>query len=119
MLLFTFQLNAQQVTWQCSNVIVENPFAFVSVWNDFMESDLGKSMSPNAIFQFDHSSSEFSSTHQVCWFSDNAADLDANWTKFFTSPTLNTAWYLSDMERECCSRIINSWSILNRRSCWI
>ena len=40
MLLLTFQLNAQQVTWQCSNVIVENPPAFVSVWNDFMESDL-------------------------------------------------------------------------------
>ena len=91
MLLLTFQLNAQQVTWQCSNVIVENPAAFVSVWNDFMDSDLGKSMSPNAIFQFDHSSSEFSSTHQVCWFSDNAADLDANWTKFITSPTMNTA----------------------------
>ena len=82
---------SQQVTWQCTNVIVENPSAFMSVWNDFMESDFGKTLSPNAIFQFDHTSSEFAATHQVCWFSENAADIQANWDKFRNSKMMNTS----------------------------
>ena len=82
---------SQQVTWQCTNVIVENPSAFMSVWNDFMESDFGKTLSPNAIFQFDHTSSEFAATHQVCWFSENAADIQANWDKFRNSKMMSTS----------------------------
>tara|TARA_B100000941_G_C28497148_1_gene551669 strand:+ start:169 stop:876 length:708 start_codon:yes stop_codon:yes gene_type:complete len=89
--LFYFQSNAQQITWQCSNVIIENPAAFVSVWDDFMQTDIGKSMSANAIFQFDHVSSEFSSTHQICWFSDNAADIQGNFAKFMNAKFMNTA----------------------------
>tara|TARA_B100000614_G_C14456777_1_gene456729 strand:- start:151 stop:858 length:708 start_codon:yes stop_codon:yes gene_type:complete len=91
LILFSFQSKAQQITWQCSNVVIENPAAFLSVWNDFMESDLGKSMSANAIFQFDHSSSEFAATHQICWFSDNAADIQANFAKFANAKMMNTA----------------------------
>ena len=89
LILFSFQSYSQQVTWQCTNVIVDNPSAFMSVWNDFMDSDFGRTLSPNAIFQFDHSSSEFSSTHQVCWFSENAADIQANWEKFRNSKMMN------------------------------
>ena len=91
MIFFSFQSFSQQVTWQCTNVIVDNPSAFMSVWNDFMESDFGKTLSPNAIFQFDHTSSEFAATHQVCWFSDNAADIQANWDKFRNSKMMNTS----------------------------
>ena len=91
MVFFSFQSFSQQVTWQCTNVIVDNPSAFMSVWNDFMESDFGKTLSPNAIFQFDHTSSEFAATHQVCWFSDNAADIQANWDKFRNSKMMNTS----------------------------
>ncbi len=91
LILFSFQSKAQQITWQCSNVVIENPAAFLSVWNDFMESDLGKSMSANAIFQFDHTSSEFAATHQICWFSDNAADIQANFAKFVNAKMMNTA----------------------------
>ena len=91
LILFSFQSKSQQVTWQCTNVIVDNPSAFMSVWNDFMESDFGKTLSANAIFQFDHSSSEFAATHQVCWFSDNAADIQANWDKFRNSKMMNTS----------------------------
>ena len=91
LILFSFQSKAQQITWQCSNVVIENPAAFLSVWNDFMESDLGKSMSANAIFQFDHSSSEFAATHQICWFSDNAADIQENFAKFVNAKMMNTA----------------------------
>ena len=90
-LFMSFQSYSQQITWQCTNVIVENPSAFMSVWNDFMESDFGKTLSPNAIFQFDHTSSEFAATHQVCWFSDNAADIQANWDKFRNSKMMNTS----------------------------
>ena len=91
LILFSFQSKSQQVTWQCTNVIVDNPSAFMSVWNDFMESDFGKTLSANAIFQFDHSSSEFAATHQVCWFSDNAADIQENWDKFRNSKMMNTS----------------------------
>ena len=56
-----------------------------------MESDFGKTLSSNAIFQFDHTSSEFAATHQVCWFSDNAADIQANWDKFRNSKMMNTS----------------------------
>ena len=90
-LFMSFQSYSQQITWQCTNVIVENPSAFMSVWNDFMESDFGKTLSPNAIFQFDHTSSEFAATHQVCWFSDNAADIQSNWDKFRNSKMMNTS----------------------------
>ena len=90
-LFMSFQSYSQQITWQCTNVIVENPSAFMSVWNDFMESDFGKTLSPNAIFQFDHTSSEFAATHQVCWFSDNAADIQANWDKFRNSKMMSTS----------------------------
>ena len=69
MILFSFQSFSQQITWQCSNVIIDNPAAFTSVWDDFMQTEVGKSMSANAIFQFDHASSEFAATHQICWFS--------------------------------------------------
>ena len=88
-LIFSFHSYSQQVTWQCTNVIIDNPSAFMSVWNDFMDSDFGRTLSPNAIFQFDHTSSEFSATHQVCWFSDNAADIQANWEKFRNSKMMN------------------------------
>ena len=88
---FSFQTYSQQIYWQCSNVIIDNPSAFLSVWDDFMESDLGKSFSPNAIFQFDHSSSEFAATHQVCWFSDDASQLQANFQKFMNAKMMNTA----------------------------
>ena len=91
MIFFSFQSFSQQVTWQCTNVIVDNPSAFMSVWNDFMESDLGKTLSPNAVFQFDHTSSEFAATHQVCWFSENAADIQANWDKFRDSKMMSTS----------------------------
>jgi len=91
MIFFSFQSFSQQVTWQCTNVIVDNPSAFMSVWNDFMESDLGKTLSPNAVFQFDHTSSEFAATHQVCWFSENAADIQANWDKFRNSKMMSTS----------------------------
>ncbi len=88
-LFLSFHSYSQQVTWQCTNVIVDNPSAFMSVWNDFMDSDFGRTLSPNAIFQFDHTSSEFSATHQVCWFSENAADIQANWEKFRNSKMMN------------------------------
>ena len=91
MLFFSFQSNAQQITWQCYNVVIDNPAAFTAVWDDFMQTDIGKSMSANAIFQFDFASSEFSSTHQVCWFSDNPADLEENFIKFSNAKTMNTA----------------------------
>ena len=91
MILFSFQSFSQQVTWQCTNVIVENPSAFMSVWNDFMESDFGKTLSPNAVFQFDHTSSEFAATHQVCWFSENAVDIQSNWDKFRNSKMMSTS----------------------------
>lgn len=90
-LFMSFQSYSQQITWQCTNVIVENPSAFMSVWNDFMESDFGKTLSPNAVFQFDHTSSEFAATHQVCWFSENAADIQANWDKFRNSKMMSTS----------------------------
>ena len=89
-LLFTIQLNAQQVTWQCYNVVVDNPAALTSVWDDFMQTDIGKSMSANAIFQYDFSSSEFAATHQVCWFSDNPVELQENFVKFANAKTMNT-----------------------------
>ena len=38
-LFLSFHSYSQQVTWQCTNVIVDNPSAFMSVWNDFMDSD--------------------------------------------------------------------------------
>ena len=88
---FSFQSYSQQITWQCSNVIIDNPAAFTSVWDDFMQTDVGKSMSANAIFQFDHASSEFAATHQICWFSDNAADLQENFEKFANAKFMNTA----------------------------
>ena len=91
MILFSFQSFSQQITWQCSNVIIDNPAAFVSVWDDFMQTEVGKSMSANAIFQFDHASSEFAATHQICWFSDNAADLQENFVKFANAKFMNTA----------------------------
>ena len=91
LILFSFQSKAQQITWQCSNVIIDNPAAFVSVWDDFMQTEVGKSMSANAIFQFDHASSEFAATHQICWFSDNAADLQENFVKFANAKFMNTA----------------------------
>ena len=90
-LFMSFQSYSQQITWQCTNVIVENPSAFMSVWNDFMESDFGKTLSPNAVFQFDHTSSEFAATHQVCWFSENAADIQANWDKFRNSKMMSAS----------------------------
>ena len=90
-LFMSFQSYSQQITWQCTNVIVDNPSAFMSVWNDFMESDFGKTLSPNAVFQFDHTSSEFAATHQVCWFSENAADIQANWDKFRNSKMMSTS----------------------------
>ena len=34
-LFLSFHSYSQQVTWQCTNVIVDNPSAFMSVWNDF------------------------------------------------------------------------------------
>ena len=88
---FSFQSYSQQITWQCSNVIIDNPAAFTSVWDDFMQTDVGKSMSANAIFQFDHASSEFAATHQICWFSDNAAELQENFEKFANAKFMNTA----------------------------
>ena len=91
MILFSFQSFSQQITWQCSNVIIDNPAAFTSVWDDFMQTEVGKSMSANAIFQFDHASSEFAATHQICWFSDNAADLQENFVKFANAKFMNTA----------------------------
>ena len=91
MILFSFQSFSQQITWQCSNVIIDNPAAFISVWDDFMQTEVGKSMSANAIFQFDHASSEFAATHQICWFSDNAADLQENFVKFANAKFMNTA----------------------------
>ena len=91
MVFFSFQSFSQQITWQCSNVIIDNPAAFVSVWDDFMQTEVGKSMSANAIFQFDHASSEFAATHQTCWFSDNAADLQENFVKFANAKFMNTA----------------------------
>jgi len=91
MVLFSFQSKSQQITWQCSNVVIDNPAAFVSVWDDFMQTEVGKSMSANAIFQFDHASSEFAATHQICWFSDKAADLQENFVKFANAKFMNTA----------------------------
>ena len=91
MIFFSFQSFSQQITWQCSNVIIDNPAAFVSVWDDFMQTEVGKSMSANAIFQFDQASSEFAATHQICWFSDNAADLQENFVKFANAKFMNTA----------------------------
>ena len=44
MVFFSFQSFSQQITWQCSNVIIDNPAAFVSVWDDFMQTEVGKSM---------------------------------------------------------------------------
>ena len=89
-LFFSFQSYSQQIYWQCSNVIIDNPSAFLSVWDDFMESDLGKSCSPNAIFQFNHSSSEYAATHQVCWFSDDGSQLQANFQKFMNYLMVDT-----------------------------
>ena len=42
MVFFSFQSFSQQITWQCSNVIIDNPAAFVSVWDDFMQTEVGK-----------------------------------------------------------------------------
>jgi|TARA_B100001094_G_scaffold106751_1_gene102709 hypothetical protein len=91
LILFSFQSYSQQVYWQCSNVVIDNPSAFLSVWDDFMNSDLGKSFSANAIFQFDQSSSEFSATHQICWFSEDASALQANFQKFMSAKMVNAA----------------------------
>ena len=77
MLLFAFQSNAQQITWQCSNVKVDNAPAFITVWDQFMNSDLGKKMTPHAVFEFLNTNSTNSATHQLCWFSDDPAKLEA------------------------------------------
>ena len=91
LILFSFQSYSQQVYWQCSNVVIDNPSAFLGVWDNFMNSDLGKSLSANAIFQFDQKSSQFAATHQICWFSDDASDLQANFQKFMNSKMSNSA----------------------------
>lgn len=90
-LFLSFQSFSQQVYWQCSNVIIDNPSSFLSVWDDFMSTEVGKSMSANAIFQFSNSSSEFGATHQICWFSEDAADLDANFQQFMNSKMMNSS----------------------------
>lgn len=77
MLLFTFQSNAQQITWQCSNVKVENAPAFITVWDQFMNSAIGKQMTPHAVFEFLNTNSTNSATHQLCWFSEDPAKLEA------------------------------------------
>ena len=91
LILFSYQSYSQQVYWQCSNVVIDNPSAFLSVWDDFMKSDLGESLSANAIFQFDQSSSQFSATHQICWFSEDASELQANFQKFMNAKMVNAA----------------------------
>ena len=65
MLLFAFQSNAQQITWQCSNVKVDNAPAFITVWDQFMNSDLGKKMTPHAVFEFLNTNSSLSSSFFV------------------------------------------------------
>ena len=78
MLFFAFQSNAQQITWQCSDVKVDNAPAFVTVWDQFMNSALGKQMTPHAVFEYVNTNSTNSATHQLCWFSDDPAKLEAN-----------------------------------------
>ena len=78
MLFFAFQSNAQQITWQCSDVEVDNAPAFVTVWDQFMNSALGKQMTPHAVFEYVNTNSTNSATHQLCWFSDDPAKLEAN-----------------------------------------
>ncbi|PDH43491.1 MAG: hypothetical protein CNE34_05565, partial [Rhodothermaeota bacterium MED-G18] len=102
MLLFAFQSNAQQITWQCSNVKVDNAPAFITVWDQFMNSDLGKMMTPHAVFEFVNTNSTNPSTHQLCWFSDDPAKLEANQAMFASAkfmelfPVVNT--YINNVE---------------------
>jgi len=102
MLLFAFQSNAQQITWQCSNVKVDNAPAFITVWDQFMNSELGKQMTPHAVFEFVNTNSTNPSTHQLCWFSDDAAKLEANQSMFASAkfmelfPVVNT--YINNVE---------------------
>ena len=102
MLLFAFQSNAQQITWQCSNVKVDNAPAFITVWDQFMNSDLGKMMTPHAVFEFVNTNSTNPSTHQLCWFSEDPAKLEANQAMFASAkfmelfPVVNT--YINNVD---------------------
>ena len=57
---------------------VDNAPAFVTVWDQFMNSALGKQMTPHAVFEYVNTNSSNSATHQLCWFSDDPAKLEAN-----------------------------------------
>ena len=43
-----------------------------------MNSALGKQMTPHAVFEYVNTNSTNSATHQLCWFSDDPAKLEAN-----------------------------------------
>ena len=56
-----------------------------------MQTEVGKSMSLMLFSSLIMQALEFAATHQICWFSDKAADLQENFVKLANAKFMNTA----------------------------
>jgi len=82
LILFSFQSFSQQVYWQCFNMVVDSPTEFATLLNAFMQTESGKSVGPASLSEWRNSNSNFDSTHQLCFFSDDPVQLESVRGKF-------------------------------------
>ena len=81
-IIIVFQSKAQQVYWNCFNIVVDNPTELVTALDAFMENtDAGKSFTPASLTEMRNYGTKYSATHQLCFFSPDPASLEANRSK--------------------------------------
>jgi len=75
---YTTFANAQQIYWNCFNIVVDNEVALTKALDDFMNTESGKSMTPVSLSEMANSGSKYSATHGLCFFSPDASALESN-----------------------------------------
>ena len=70
--------SAQQIYWNCYNIVVDNEVALTKALDDFMQTESGKSMTPASLSEMANSGSKYNATHGLCFFSPDASALESN-----------------------------------------
>ena len=82
MIFFSFQSFSQQVYWQCFNMVVDSPTEVATLIDSFMKTESGKSVGPASLSEWRNFNTKFDSTHQLCFYSPDPAELESVRSKF-------------------------------------